>query len=553
MLGSNGHQQSSFLDSSRSPPSKNLSHVPCKFFRQGTCQAGNTCPFSHSMDSQLEQAPCKYFQKGNCKFGAKCALAHILPDGRRVNHRSLPQNYGPLQLGGRNILPENNSYSNNPSALARSLIAHQRQPPQHSQTQQSHPSQTQSSHSLESEYGLEFNASPPDSTFSQSSHRTLGPLDVPMPASLDSNGISYLARHGPVAASVPAKFGMDAASPPSVPSGDLSSSHALRSLYMSAFGDDLISGPKNFGSKLTGFMSPAADDPTSSSSSSPPGNVTLPFSGQQPRSNNFGATNPIGAPAGRRYVSSSFPARSNIWRGSLPQEEIEVPDVFDSDNFAFEEDFVPSSLNELLTPQERRRRDSRHDEFNQQEFSSSFSARFLSSTPSAIGEGIASSSPKYGESPRFGQLFQQRRKEENHEVPTGSVSVIGSPLRSFTGPQSSNGVESQIFSSSPRSSPLNSISNTSRKLGEFGFVSTQRVQRNPGVRQQQVIEEEETQFVMDEEQLSHHHNRLSDDDVEDDDAAVNSSHVSKNPSNSSNDPSGITHRMEDLFISGRGL
>lgn len=38
-------------------------HVPCKFFRQGTCQAGNACPFSHSMDPMTQQAPCKYFMK----------------------------------------------------------------------------------------------------------------------------------------------------------------------------------------------------------------------------------------------------------------------------------------------------------------------------------------------------------------------------------------------------------------------------------------------------------------------------------------------------------
>ncbi|ODQ68166.1 hypothetical protein NADFUDRAFT_14299, partial [Nadsonia fulvescens var. elongata DSM 6958] len=57
-----------------------LSHVPCKFFRLGGCQAGTACPFSHSLDLTMQQAPCKYFQKGNCKFGSKCALAHILPD-----------------------------------------------------------------------------------------------------------------------------------------------------------------------------------------------------------------------------------------------------------------------------------------------------------------------------------------------------------------------------------------------------------------------------------------------------------------------------------------
>lgn len=45
------------------------------------------------MDPVNDSTPCKYFQKGNCKFGSKCALAHILPDGRRINPKSLAQVY----------------------------------------------------------------------------------------------------------------------------------------------------------------------------------------------------------------------------------------------------------------------------------------------------------------------------------------------------------------------------------------------------------------------------------------------------------------------------
>lgn len=74
------------LITKNSAPQKNYSHVPCKFFRQGACQAGNSCPFSHSLNVlAADQTPCKYFQKGNCKFGSKCANAHILPNGTRVN------------------------------------------------------------------------------------------------------------------------------------------------------------------------------------------------------------------------------------------------------------------------------------------------------------------------------------------------------------------------------------------------------------------------------------------------------------------------------------
>lgn len=54
---------SSLNEDSLTKMSADLSHVPCKFFRQGTCQAGKACPFLHSMDGGNEQMPCKYFQK----------------------------------------------------------------------------------------------------------------------------------------------------------------------------------------------------------------------------------------------------------------------------------------------------------------------------------------------------------------------------------------------------------------------------------------------------------------------------------------------------------
>lgn len=82
------------INSGGTNSNKNLSHVPCKFFRQGICQAGSSCPFSHNLDGSLgaDALPCKYFQKGNCKFGLKCALAHFLPDGTRINSKSFMNN-----------------------------------------------------------------------------------------------------------------------------------------------------------------------------------------------------------------------------------------------------------------------------------------------------------------------------------------------------------------------------------------------------------------------------------------------------------------------------
>lgn len=83
------------LNGSGLQSNKNLSHVPCKFYRQGNCLAGSLCPFSHNLDGTLaaDKLPCKYFQKGNCKFGLKCALAHFLPDGTRVNSKGLMNNH----------------------------------------------------------------------------------------------------------------------------------------------------------------------------------------------------------------------------------------------------------------------------------------------------------------------------------------------------------------------------------------------------------------------------------------------------------------------------
>ncbi|CAO3646788.1 unnamed protein product [Mucor fragilis] len=74
----NSNNQSNGNSGNNSSKSSNLSHVPCKFYKQGTCTAGANCTFSHSSDLSSESAVCKYFVKGNCKFGTKCALLHTM-------------------------------------------------------------------------------------------------------------------------------------------------------------------------------------------------------------------------------------------------------------------------------------------------------------------------------------------------------------------------------------------------------------------------------------------------------------------------------------------
>ncbi|CAG62644.1 uncharacterized protein GVI51_M07337 [Nakaseomyces glabratus] len=61
---------------------KDCSHIPCKFYMVGSCQAGQSCPFSHQTQT-IERAystPCKYYQKGYCKFGDRCINLHIHED-----------------------------------------------------------------------------------------------------------------------------------------------------------------------------------------------------------------------------------------------------------------------------------------------------------------------------------------------------------------------------------------------------------------------------------------------------------------------------------------
>ncbi|ORX49101.1 hypothetical protein DM01DRAFT_1385246 [Hesseltinella vesiculosa] len=81
-----GHDTPPLPSKSQSKPS-NLSHVPCKFFKQGTCTAGANCIFSHNLTPSTETV-CKYFLKGNCKFGSKCALLHTMvpSDVRKLLH-----------------------------------------------------------------------------------------------------------------------------------------------------------------------------------------------------------------------------------------------------------------------------------------------------------------------------------------------------------------------------------------------------------------------------------------------------------------------------------
>ncbi|MCJ1415107.1 hypothetical protein MMC32_001438 [Xylographa parallela] len=385
------------FDGPRSPPNtKNTSHVPCKFFKIGQCQAGKACPFLHTTDTSKFETPCKYFAKGNCKFGPKCALLHILPNGQVVNrpNRSMGSH---LNLGGR-VDPM--AYHHQESVLGNSLLAQQAnglpspfshqypmadvdstliasmQPQPYENAQ---PLDIRNSVYPDSKYGSPRD----DSRMPLSPVMHLSTLDAPLPASFDSQGISYIARHGPVAASVPSKFGLE--SPPSsLPKKTLLPSDALRNLYDSAFGGDHRLRAPNFGS------SPSA---------------------------------PTEEYTGQRMMHSQRVTRPKMLSASLPRPG--ASDDWDNDIlFGGEEDYLPSNLTHLLNADEKTRR---------------FSGR--EQDPTALREGLSghgtpaeisskAGSPSTASPSRFTALFtKQKRDEESNGLSSSTFGHVGSPLR----------------------------------------------------------------------------------------------------------------------------
>ncbi|KAI1180965.1 hypothetical protein F4777DRAFT_585341 [Nemania sp. FL0916] len=404
------------FDGPRSPP--NTSHVPCKFFRQGACQAGSACPFSHDLGAASETV-CKYFAKGNCKFGPKCANVHVLADGRRINYSKNGISIGqPLHLGNR-INPT--AYNNASSALTTSFMRADAAAPY--SPSYAYPPGTDPFHTVDRRPSFE-NVPIIDTTYSHTSSgygsprdedptrlglglspvaaKGLSVLDAPLPASFDSNGISNAARYpaGPWPSSVPSQFGLDSPSPSLNAAKDSRTSEALKLLHHSAFGSN-----DRLASAMTG---------------SPP---------TQPQDEYFG----------RRQMHSSRYARPKVLSSSAPRVISSAIDRDWESEFPFlEEDYVPDNLKDLLTPAEKARRGSRAADEDTN------GHRANGSSPSIIGiSGAgtpnAESTSKFGSplasSPsRWGPLFQRQHDEQEakkHSIgaSAGAYGHIGSPLR----------------------------------------------------------------------------------------------------------------------------
>ncbi len=304
-------------------------------------------------------------------------------------------NGGALNIGGRVNPP---TYQHQDSALANSLLSQQQYPVDPFSGQYQYP---QDGLDFPQDYEGRYAPFPGDagplsnpgskygSPLNDSQLPTLGverrltALDAPLPASFDSNGISHIARYGAVAASVPSKFGMESPPPSLSQRTSIQPLDAVKALRSSAFPSNLRN--------------------SSQLGSSPPVVSTEETFSQ------------------RKMHSQQTAQRPRLLSASVPRPG--VSDDWD-DGFPLEEDFLPPNLHDdVLTPQEKRRRLSRPEQdFGGFKSPNQGGLGIPSGNSSKVGSPLASSPS------RFSALFAKQRQESTNITATG-FGHVGSPLR----------------------------------------------------------------------------------------------------------------------------
>lgn len=222
----------------------------------------------------------------------------------------------------------------------------------------------------------------------------LSVMDAPLPASWDSQGISHIARYGAIAASVPSRFGIDPLLS-SLPRPAMSPSSTLKTLHDSAFGE------------------------------APPSKTFNGFGYSPPAVNGYA----IGK---RMHSERNF--KPKIMSSSLGARPLlGIGDEWDGDTFAFDEDasdMVPTSLHDLLTPQEKMRRSERVEEDNLITQRRPLFSDLSTPAESKVG------SPSTGSPSRFGALFSRQPVKLDLDTPSSfgasAFGHVGSPLRNST-------------------------------------------------------------------------------------------------------------------------
>ncbi|THH26953.1 hypothetical protein EUX98_g7227 [Antrodiella citrinella] len=330
---------------------KDLSHVPCKFFRVGSCTAGSSCPFSHSaLEPGQHKETCAWFIKGNCKFGHKCALAHILPGQSmsmdRKNKKAAQKNAAHAQGAG------------NRSALFSGSTA---------------PTRTLSSSRSPIPMPLKATLSPsaPAPPVKDTDFPSFESDKLPSaPAQNKTSSTDALPDATPPAAEQQAAEDVapsaepEQRSPSPLPMAKASTAHRnglthQGSPSISELGP-IGSPPRNspgHTSRVNGFSPGAspANLPISSSPFSAPGNQTA-FMLQQTMADDFTGRSGLSASLGASFTWGTDRMHASKSRQSGGHSLTSEVVVEDEDL----EEFIPGSLTDLLTPEERSRRFSRN-------------------------------------------------------------------------------------------------------------------------------------------------------------------------------------------------
>lgn len=103
--------------------------VLCRFFANGTCRAGDTCPYGHDRSlSNKGTLPCKFFAVGTCAHGSKCRFSHGEPSTSTSSlvkePQKLPSKAQPsLNPGAKPWTPSSTSWAEAPTFVPKSLLS----------------------------------------------------------------------------------------------------------------------------------------------------------------------------------------------------------------------------------------------------------------------------------------------------------------------------------------------------------------------------------------------------------------------------------------------
>ncbi|WBW74472.1 zf-CCCH type zinc finger protein [Schizosaccharomyces osmophilus] len=552
------------------PAMKSLQHVPCKFFRQGTCTSGKNCIFSHDLESAFEKTVCKYFQKGNCKFGTKCALEHVLADGKRVKTRALtstvpggpinhvdqiastmvdphsPRELANSELGAQSSL-ENKSDSgidsynsmhmaptdestlpNLPLESNEKVTA----PPKSNILDQENisfaPSKNnvnQSQNSSPNAYNTSMNASILPATKRIISNPSVKPPLVEgsssfssMPGMLSSppltpenhqmfylpmNSLSTGMRNLKLLPQDNLSFGFKS---PSLDRSQSSSvlprvsSGSYTGLGRFAKSPPPGSGPganglKNLGNNaLLHSSSASLDNMHAFSSRRSVPNLMSTLGASPSNLHSYLSKNADKIQSSKLNASQSFFPSASLYGSSVGTSQDELLSTDGADEFANEEDFIPNSLQELLTPAELERKMSHGDDFP----SSSSTNRFISKASSGLNSSNATPFGSVNGTPTSSRFyaFFERNKEGNNTSARMSPATISKISQNSLNLSNTKATQSSL---SAISETFEAKLNVNGKKHQEDLASKTPIQGTEKQPLYDSVLDEETQFRMDEE------------------------------------------------------